>query len=320
LEGRYRTHELQDHAAMSRYLPTTHTFGKAEVQRLQRLPGSVDRNKGLQLLTPRDEHFPRPPDSARNADGSGGSGVARGGELSFRRPLQSARARLETVPRDIAQAAADMGKSHRIKAAGGRADHPSVRQNDPSLRGIATENTGRGYCKLSLTETRWGVDVAAEELNNPSHFRSSAASRKTLAHDGRRTRFSRRHRTFSDIQRHDHFNQLVEESRTPADGRAIRLVREVWDPRLSDVQRALVRLMPTSISLFPFCAPALRVHFTWHGGLWHGGLTVFAPTAMSYNKCNKMHSKARHYTMLLNRSAVSVARRAGVTTPPRLRM
>lgn len=246
---------------MSRYLPTTHTFAKAEVQRLQRLPGTVDRNKGLQLLTPRDEHYPRPPDSARNADGSGGSGAARGGDLSFRRPLQSARARLETVPRDIAQAAADMGKSHMIKAAGGRADHPSVRQNDPTLRGLATENTGKGYCKPSLTETQWGVDVAAEELNNPSHFRSSAALRKTLAHDGRRTRFSRRHRTFSDIQRHDHFNQLVEESKTPADGRAIRLEREVWDPRLSDVQRALARLMPTSISVFPVCAPALRVLF-----------------------------------------------------------
>ena len=289
-------------------------FAQAPVERLQRLPGTLDRNKGLQTPTRREEHCPRPPDSARNADGSGVGGAARGSDPSFRRPLKSARARLETVPADVARASEDIAKARRVKAAGGRPDHPAVRQNDPTLRGMGTRNTGKGYFKPSLTETQWGVDVAAEELNNPSHFASSAASRTMFAHDGRRTRFSRRHQTFSDIQRHEHFNQLVAEAKTAADGRAIDLEREVRNPLLSNAQRVLVRLMP---AIFPLSAATIHaVSRLLCALISHADrrLTVVTPTATSCSKRVHVHSKVGRCTML------QVERRAGVTILPGLRM
>jgi len=207
---------------------------------MNRLHGSVPEhsNTGLQLklvaktrLSVQDAiNAPRPPESARTAE----EGQCKG--QSFRRPLNSARGRLETQdpPSNL----------YSINAAGGRPDHPALRRNDKTLRGISTRNTGKGYWKESLHETHWGVDVRAQEASNPMapHLLSSDTSRRQWAQDGRRKRFHRRHQTFSDINQYEHFNRVNAEATTPAAQRAVELDRQLCDGRtLPDSQKTLLR-------------------------------------------------------------------------------
>ena len=206
--------------------------------------------KILQLPLPRESRDPHPPASARNADDK--ERLRQHSDSSFRRPLSSARARLEThVPHDIVVACGNLAKSRQGKAAGGRPDHPATRQNDPTLRGLATQNTGKGYCKPSERETRWGVDVAAQEASNPMRLGIGAQSRKKFAFDGRRSRFHRRQQTFSDVERYEHLCQLTAAARTPADEKAVNLEKQLYDSHLTDGQCALIR----SISYFPRTQP-----------------------------------------------------------------
>ena len=216
--------------------------------RLTGLPGTIDRNKGIQIASPRT---PRPPESARRAEDSGAT------EPSFRRPLLSARARLEThLPRNMARASEDIIELR--EAAGGRPDHPAIRQSD-GLRGIQTQNTGKGYLKPSVNETQWGIDVYAQEASNPSNpMNDRALSRMIFAHDYRRNRFHHRTRVLSEIEGYD-LATRAGPHKTPAAERAFRLERELRNNRLSDAQRAVLRslfLFPTLIShhylfLFP---------------------------------------------------------------------
>lgn len=230
-------------------------FSLASVQpkRQHGLHDAVHRNKDLKVVALRTSRVsvqdavntPRPPVSARNAEDV--QTTWRGGsEPSFRRPLNSARGRLEThgQPGDAGGTAANLVKSYSAqKAAGGRPDHSSIRKCDTMLRGLETQNTGKGYSKESLHETQWGVDVGAEETINPMipHLHSSDESRRKWAQDGRRKRFHRRHQTFSDINQYEHFNCLNELASTPGAQRAVELERQICDGALTVTQKSLLR-------------------------------------------------------------------------------
>jgi len=206
----------------------------ALAKQMNRLHGSVPEhsNTGLKLklvaktrLSVQDAIIaPRPPESARTAE----EGRYKGFKQSFRRPLNSARGRLETQD--------PPGNLHSINAGG--PNHSALRRNDK------TRNTGKGYWKESLHETHWGVDVGAQEASNPMapHLLSSDTSRRQWAQDGRRKRFHRRHQTFSDINQYEHFNRVNAEATTPAAQRAVELDRQLCDGRtLPDSQKALLR-------------------------------------------------------------------------------
>lgn len=199
---------------------------RAPVKRLQRIPGAGGRNKGLQLAEPRDVSTPCPPATARKAAENGISEA----DYSFRRPLLSARGRLETHG-DLVES---RGTWSRTRAAGGRSCAPGP-------RGIATQNTGKGYSKPSISETHWGIDVSALESSNPMHYRTSAASRSKLACDGRRTRFQRRSQIHKEIKRYDQMHEHNATSQSPAAQRAFAIECRLHDSSLSETQRAVLR-------------------------------------------------------------------------------
>ena len=141
---------------------------------------------------------PRPPQSARRHEGIGPNAVGAG--VAGLRPLVSARGRLETQTTATSALAAEMDKmkrGNRMRSAAGKPDHASALQ----------------YSHTSA------------QLHKKLHKPTS---------DGHCTRFRRRQKLLTEIQRHDRFTQLSEIAHTPAEKRCVEL-----QGRLSNVRSSV---------------------------------------------------------------------------------
>ena len=141
---------------------------------------------------------PRPPQSARRHEGIGPNAVGAG--VAGLRPLVSARGRLETQTTATSALAAEMDKmkrGNRMRSAAGKPDHASALQNSHT----------------------------SAQLHKKLHKPTS---------DGHCTRFRRRQKLLTEIQRHDRFTQLSEIAHTPAEKRCVEL-----QGRLSNVRSSV---------------------------------------------------------------------------------
>lgn len=180
-------------------------FSEAPVRRLHNLPGSVGRNKELQT-TEKSHVTPRPPQTARKA-AVGMS--AEETELSFRRPLQSARGRLETS-----------------------ADEAAYVQSRGAWR-----RTGKDFTAKDLSS----ASSSALDGTNTMFNRTGVSLNTKLAHDGRRTRFHRRSRVYEEIKRYEHLRHLDAAAQSPAAQRVYLLEHRLLQDRLTDTERAVLR-------------------------------------------------------------------------------
>jgi hypothetical protein len=180
------------------------TFSEAPVRRLHNLPGTVGRNKALQTVE-KSDITPRPPQTARKAAGMSTEET----ELSFRRPLQSARGRLES-----------------------NADAAAFVQSRGAWRRTGKSFTGKDPPTASSS--------ALDGTNTMIH-RTGVSLNTKLAHDGRRTRFHRRSRVYAEIKRYEHLRHLDAAAQSPAAQQAYLLERRLLEERLTDTERAVLR-------------------------------------------------------------------------------